>query len=97
MQELGIKAKAERLLGNLGWLDFLRPTRCAYENLTHELLSSLTFCRKKTSAGDLNQSFKFRFLNIELEKTLEGLCERLGFAYAGLIYDAKDRTLRSQN
>lgn len=97
MQELGIKSEAERLLRNLGWLDFLRPMRYAYENLTFEFLSSLTFERKKTGASDLNQIFSFRFLNNDIEENLESFCARLGFACAGLIHDAKDRSLRPEN
>jgi hypothetical protein len=39
---LGIRDNVYKLLGNLGWIEILKPMR-GYENFTYEFLSSIVF------------------------------------------------------
>jgi hypothetical protein len=84
---LGIRDNVYKLLGNLGWIDMLRPMR-GYENFTYEFLSSIVFTKDRLNFDNPDHRVSFRLLNIDYEMSLQHFCDKMGFANAGFIHDS---------
>jgi hypothetical protein len=81
------------LLGNLGWIDMLRPMR-GYENFTYEFLSSIVFTKDNLNFENPDHRVSFRLMNIDYEMSLQHFCDEMGFANAGFIHDSWDQDLK---
>jgi hypothetical protein len=66
---LGIRDDVYKLLGNLGWIDMLRPMR-GYENFTYEFLSSIVFTKDRLNFDNPNHRVTFRLMNIDYDMSL---------------------------
>jgi hypothetical protein len=84
---LGIRYDVYKLLGNLGWIDMLRPMR-GYENFTYEFLSSITFTKYRLNFDNPNHRVIFRLMNIDYDMSLQHFCDALSFANEGYIHDS---------
>jgi len=82
-----------KLLGNLGWIEMLRPMR-GFENFTYEFLSSIAFMKDRLNFDNPNHRVSFRLMNIEYEMPLEHFCLEMDFANAGFIHDSWNHDLR---
>jgi hypothetical protein len=80
-------------LGNLGWIDMLRPMR-GYENFTYEFLSSIVFTKDRLNFDNPNHRVSFRLMNVDYEMSLKNFCDEMGFANAGYIHDSWDQDLK---
>jgi len=67
---LGIRDNVFRLLGNLGWIEMLRPIR-GFENFTYEFLSSIAFKKDWLNFDNPNNRVSSRLMNIDYEMSLE--------------------------
>ena len=74
---LGIRDNVFNLLGNLGWVDMLRPMR-EFENFTYEFLSSIAFKKDMINFDNPDHRVSFRLMNIDYEMSLENFCYEMG-------------------
>ena len=89
---LGIRDNVFKLLGNLGWIEMLRPMR-GFENFTYEFLSSIAFTKDRLNFDNPNHRVSFRLMNIDYEMSLEIFCLEMDFANAGFIHDSWNHDL----
>ncbi|KEH16297.1 hypothetical protein MTR_0242s0050 [Medicago truncatula] len=66
---LGIEENVFNLLGNLGWVEMLRPMR-GFQNFTYEFLSSIEFKKDKLNFDNPDHRVSFRLLNTDYEMSL---------------------------
>jgi len=90
---LGIRDNVFKLLGNLGWIEMLRPMR-GFENLTYEFLSSIAFTKDRLNFDNPNHRVSFRLMNIDYEMSLENFCLEMDFANAGFTHDSWNHDLK---
>jgi hypothetical protein len=90
---LGIRDNVYRLLGNLGWIEMLRPMR-GNENFTYEFLSSIVFTTDRLNFDNPNHRVVFPLMNIDYDMSLQHFCDALGFANEGYIHDSWDQSLK---
>ena len=93
---LGLRDNVFSLLGNLGWVDMLRPMK-GFENFTYEFLSSIEFTKDKVNFDNPDHRVSFRLLNMDYEMSLENFCLEMDFANAGFIHDSWNPNLKSEN
>jgi hypothetical protein len=93
MNVLGIRDDVYKLLGNLGWIDMLRPMR-GYDNFTYEFLSSIVFTKDRLNFDNPNHKVVFRLMNIDYDISLQHFCDALGFANEGYIHDSWDQSIK---
>jgi hypothetical protein len=90
---LGIRDIVYRLLGNLSWIEMLRPMR-GYENFTYEFLSSIVFITDRFNFDNPNHRVVFPLMNIDYDMSFHHFCDALGFANEGYIHDSWDQSLK---
>jgi len=90
---LEIRDNVFKLLGNLGWIDMLRPMR-ELENFTYEFLSSIAFTKDRLNFDNPNHRVSLRLMNIDYEMSLENFCLETDFANAGFIHDSWNHDLK---
>jgi len=90
---LGIRDNVFKLLGNLGWIEMLRPMR-GFENFTYEFLSSIVFTKDRLNFDNPNHRVSFRLMNIDYEMSLEHFFLEMDFTNAGFIHDSWNHDLK---
>jgi len=90
---LGIRDNVFNLLGNLGWVDMLRPMR-EFENFTYEFLSSIIFKKDRLDLDNPNHRVSFWLINIDYEMSLQHFCDEMDFTNVGFIHDSWNHDLR---
>jgi len=90
---LGIRDNVFKLLGNLGWIEMLRPMR-GFEHFTYEFLSSIAFTNDRMNFDNPNHRVSFRLLNVDYEMSLEHFCLEMDVANAGFIRDSWNHDLK---
>jgi len=90
---LGIRDNVFKLLGNLGWIEMLRPMR-GFENFTYEFLSSIAFTKDRLNFDNPNHKVSFQLMNIDYEMSLKHFCLEMDFANAGFIHDSWNHDLK---
>ena len=93
---LGIRDNVFRLLGNLGWVDMLRPVR-GFKNFTYEFLSSIAYKKDRLDLDNPDHRASFQLMNIDYEMSLENFCLEMDFANAGFIHDSWNHDLKPED